>query len=96
MNSLAEVYRKIIKSNQEILELKDIKSMELMVGDMEHTGLQLTWLNEMLKELRETLELEQKQEQEKRKLQEEISMYNAKKKEAERKLAKLEKKPRLE
>ena len=96
MNSLAEVYRKIIKSNQEILELKDIKSMELMVGDMEHTGLQLTWLNEMLKELRETLELEQKQEQEKRKLQEEISMYNAKKKETERKLAKLEKKPRLE
>ncbi|XWS38602.1 hypothetical protein CRYUN_Cryun19dG0145100 [Craigia yunnanensis] len=90
MNSLAEVYQKIITSKQEMLELNDIEIMELMVGDMEHNGLQLTWLNEMLKEVRERLE------QEKKKLQGEIDMYKAKTKEAERRMAKLEKKPRLE
>ena len=83
MNSLAEVYQKIIE---------DIKSMELMVQDMEHNGLQLTWLNEMLKEVREKLE----QEQEKRKLEEEIAILYGKKKEAEQRLAKLKKKQRLE
>ncbi|XWS38605.1 hypothetical protein CRYUN_Cryun19dG0145300 [Craigia yunnanensis] len=80
MNSVAEIYQKIIK---------DIESVELMFQDMEHNGLQLTCLNEMLKKILE-------EEQEKRKLQEKIAMLSSKKKEAERRLAKLKKKPRLE
>ncbi|XWS49710.1 hypothetical protein CRYUN_Cryun12cG0026600 [Craigia yunnanensis] len=91
MNSLAEVYQKIIKS-QEILGLEDIKKMELMVGDMEYIGLQLTWLKERLAEIREMLENQEAH----RKLVEEIDSYKTKKKEAKEKLARLEKKRRFQ
>ncbi|XVF10871.1 hypothetical protein REPUB_Repub07fG0220500 [Reevesia pubescens] len=87
MNSLAEVYQKI-KSKHEMVELKD---MEVKIEDMERTGLQLSWLKEMLAEVRESLE----NQVEKKRLQEEIDSFKAKAKEAEQKLAKLEKKPRF-
>ncbi|XVE67998.1 hypothetical protein DITRI_Ditri09bG0033100 [Diplodiscus trichospermus] len=79
MNSLAEVYKKIMKSKREIVEPDDIKNMKKMVGDMEHVGLQVTWLKEML-------EIQER----KRELQEKIESFEAKKTEAKQELVQLD------
>ncbi|XVF13419.1 hypothetical protein REPUB_Repub08aG0206100 [Reevesia pubescens] len=92
MNLLAEVYQKIMIINkQEMLELNDITSMELMVQDMELIGLQLTWLKKMLEEVHERSE----NQAERKRLLEVISSRRAEAEEAEQKLARLEKKPRF-
>ena len=98
MNLLAEVFQKIRKSKQEMLGL-DIKNMELMIQDMEYNGLQVTWLKEMLAEVREMLENQEKC----RKLLEVINSCKAMEeeakqmeKEAKQKLARLEKKRRFQ
>ncbi|XVF52585.1 hypothetical protein PTKIN_Ptkin05aG0030200 [Pterospermum kingtungense] len=48
MNSLVEIYRKIKECKLEMLEIEDIKSMDVKIQDMVKNGLQLTWLKEML------------------------------------------------
>ncbi|XP_039015855.1 MATH domain and coiled-coil domain-containing protein At3g58210-like [Hibiscus syriacus] len=76
MNTIAESYHSI-KSNPRIFGARDIKNMDEMVKDMEFTGLELTWLKNMLtattQMLRKRLQEEQMRVQEEQmRVQEEL------------------------
>lgn len=93
MNSLAELYQNILKSNQKMLEFEEIDNMDVMIQDMEHNGLQLTWLKEMLAEVRKRLE----DQEEERNLQRKLEYLEAEMKKVEHQLERkrIHKKPRF-
>ncbi|KAK8614055.1 hypothetical protein V6N13_122431 [Hibiscus sabdariffa] len=91
MNSLAGLFKKIKSGEEDMLELKDITNMESMIRDMELNGLQLSWLQKMLSDVRERktlLELIASRRAKAQKAEQEAE-------EAEQQLAELKKKRRF-